>query len=130
MPSALQRGDRLVVSELSRLLRSLGPIVTILNALAEAHVSFLAKENIRVAGGRDVLASVMSTLAAPLAEVERDVISERTREDLAQANASGRSSDVRGTSRGVSRLDRKRTKWGRFPRSRRVLDRSLHFHRR
>ena len=45
----LQRADRLVVSELSRLGRSLGQIVAILDALAKADVAFVAlKEHIRV----------------------------------------------------------------------------------
>ena len=49
--NVLQRGDRLVVSELSRLGRSLGQIVAILDALAKAGVAFVAlKENIRVEG--------------------------------------------------------------------------------
>ena len=49
--SVLQRGDRLVVSELSRLGRSLGQIVAILDALAKAGVVFVAlKENIHVEG--------------------------------------------------------------------------------
>ena len=53
--NALQRGDRLVVSELSRLGRSLGQIVTILDALAKAGVAFVAmKENIRIEGQRDI----------------------------------------------------------------------------
>ena len=44
----------MVVSELSRLGRSLGQIVTILDALAEARVAFVAlKENIWVEGKRD-----------------------------------------------------------------------------
>ena len=52
--SVLQRGDRLVVSELSRLGRSLGQIVAILDALAKAGVAFVVlKENIRVEGKRD-----------------------------------------------------------------------------
>ena len=42
LTSILQRGDRLVVSELSRLGRSLGQIVTILDALAKAGVAFVA----------------------------------------------------------------------------------------
>ena len=37
--SVLQRGDRLVVSKLSRLGRSLGQIVTILDALTKAGVA-------------------------------------------------------------------------------------------
>ena len=52
--TVLQSGDRLVVSELSRLGRSLGQIVAILDALAKEGVSFLAiKENIRVEGKQD-----------------------------------------------------------------------------
>ena len=39
--NVLQRGDRLVVSELSRLGRSLGQIVAILDALAKAGVAFV-----------------------------------------------------------------------------------------
>ena len=51
--NVLQRGDRLVSSELSRLGRSLGEIVTILDTLAKAGVAFVAmKENIRIEGQR------------------------------------------------------------------------------
>ena len=89
--SVLGRGDRLVVSELSRLGRSLGQIVTILDALAKPGVAFVAlKENIRVEGKRDIQTKVMTTLFALFAEVERDLISERTREGLARARSSGR----------------------------------------
>ena len=91
LTSALQPGDRLVVSELSRLGRSLGQVVAVLDALAKAGVAFVAlKENIRVEGKRDIQTKVMTTLFALFAEVERDLISERTREGLAKARASGR----------------------------------------
>ena len=64
LTSVLQHGDRLVVSELSRLGRSLGQIVTILDALAKAGVAFVAlKENIRVEGRRDIQSKVMTTRA-------------------------------------------------------------------
>ena len=89
--NGLQRGDRLIVSELFRLGRSLGQIVAILDALAKAGAAFVAiKENIRVDGKRDIQTKVMTTLFALFAEVERDLISERTREGLARARASGR----------------------------------------
>ena len=42
------------------------------------------KENIRVEGKRDIQTKVMTTLFALFAEVERDLISERTREGLAR----------------------------------------------
>ena len=105
LTSALQPGDRLVVSELSRLGRSLGQVVAVLDALAKAGVAFVAlKENIRVEGKRDIQTKVMTTL---FAEVERDLISERTREGLAKARASGRKLGRPKGSLGVSRLDGK-----------------------
>ena len=63
LTSALQPGDRLVVSELSRLGRSLGQVVAVLDALAKAGVAFVAlKENIRVEGKRDIQTKVTTTL--------------------------------------------------------------------
>ena len=106
--SVLQRGDRLVVSELSRLGRSLGQIVAILDALAKAGVAFVAiKENIRVEGKHDIQTKVMTTLFALFAEVERDLISERTREGLARARSSGTKLGRPKGSLGVSRFDGK-----------------------
>ena len=106
--SVLEHGDRLVVSELSRLGRSLGQIIAILDALAKAGVAFVAlKENIRVEGKRDIQTKVMTTLFALFAEVERDLISERTREGLARARASGQKLGRPKGSLGVSRLDGK-----------------------
>ncbi len=94
--------------ELSRLGRSLGQIVAILAALAKAGVAFVAlKENIRVEGKRDIQTKVMTTLFPLFAEVERDLISERTREGLAKARASGRKLGRPKGSLGVSRLDGK-----------------------
>ena len=113
--SVLQRGDRLVVSELSRLGRSLGQIVAILDALAKAGIAFVAlKENIRVEGARDIQTKVMTTLFALFAEVERALISERTREGLAKARSSGRKLGRPKGSLGVSRLDGKQDDIRRF----------------
>ena len=111
----LQRGDRLVVSELSRLGRSLGQIVAILDALAKADVAFVAlKEHIRVEGTRDIQTKVMTTLFALFAEVERDLIAERTREGLARARASGKKLGRPKGALGVSRLDGKEDDIRRF----------------
>ena len=104
--NVLQHGDRLVVSELSRLGRSLGQIVAILDALAKAGVTFVAiKENIHVEGQRDIQTKVMTTLFALFAEVERGLISERTREGLAKARSAGRKLRRSKGSLGVSRLN-------------------------
>ena len=115
LTSVLQPGDRLVVSELSRLGRSLGQVVAVLDALAKAGVAFVAlKENIRVEGKRDIQTKVMTTLFALFAEVERDLISERTREGLARARSSGRKLGRPKGSLGVSRLDGKEDEIRRF----------------
>ena len=65
------------------------------------------KENIRVEGKRDIQTKVLTTLFALFAEVERELISERTREGLAKARASGRKLGRPKGSLGVSRLDGK-----------------------
>ena len=73
--SVIQGGARLVVSELSRLGRSLGQIVAVLDALAKAGVAFAAlKENIQVEGKSNIQTKVVTTLFALFAEVERDLI--------------------------------------------------------
>ena len=110
--SVLHPGERLVVSELSRLGRSLGRIVAILDALAKQSVSFIAiKESIRVEGKQDIQTKVMTTL---FANVERDPISERMREGLARARASGKKLGRPKGSIGVSRLDGKEDEIRRF----------------
>ena len=104
--AVLEPGDRLVVSELSRLGRSLGEVVGLLDAIAKASVAFVAvKENIRFEGRQDLHTKVMTTLFALFAEVECDLISERTREGLAKARSSGKKLGRPKGSLGVSRLD-------------------------
>ena len=113
--TVLQPGDQLVVTELSRLGRSLGQIVAILDALAKEPVSFIAiKENIRVEGKQDIQTKVMTTLFALFAELERDLISERTREGLARARSTGKKLGRPKGSLGVSRLDGKEEEIRRF----------------
>ena len=105
---ALKPGDPLVVSELSRLGRSLGQIVAMLDTLAREGIAFIAiKEQIRIEGKQDMQSKVMTTLFAPFAEVERDLISERTREGLAKAGSSGKKLGRPKGSLGVSRLNGK-----------------------
>lgn len=104
----LEPGDRLVVSELSRLGRSLGQIVATLAALTQDQIAFIAiKEQIRIEGKPDLQTTVMTTLFALFAEVERALISERTRAGLAQARAAGKKLGRPKGSLGASRLDGK-----------------------
>ena len=82
----LEEGDRLLVSELSRLGRSLGQVIQIVDTLVHRKVRFVAiKEGIELDGKQDIQTKVMVALFGLFAEVERDLISERTKEGLASA---------------------------------------------
>ena len=88
---SLTAGDRLVVSELSRLGRSLGQVIRIVEELVKRKIRFTAiKESIHFEGKQDLQTKVMIALFGLFAEVERDLISERTKEGLAAARAKGR----------------------------------------
>lgn len=105
---SLAAGDRLVVSELSRLGRSLSQVIQIVDELVKRKVRFTAiKENIRFEGKQDLQTKVMIALFGLFAEVERDLISERTKEGLAAARARGRLLGRPKGSRGKSKLDGK-----------------------
>ena len=104
----LAAGDRLVVSELSRLGRSLGQVIQIVDELVKRKVRYTAiKESIRFEGKQDLQTKVMIALFGLFAEVERDLISERTKEGLAAARAKGRLLGRPKGSLGTSKLDGK-----------------------
>jgi DNA invertase Pin-like site-specific DNA recombinase len=104
----LAAGDRLVVSELSRLGRSLGQVIQLVDELVKQKVRFTAiKENIRFEGKQDLQTKVMIALFGLFAEVERDLISERTKEGLVAARAKGRLLGRPKGSLGTSKLDGK-----------------------
>ncbi|TIH19270.1 resolvase [Marinifilum sp. JC120] len=87
----LASGDTLIVSELSRLGRSLSQIVTIVDELIERNVTFIAiKQNMILDGKNDMTAKIQIAMFGVLAEIERDLISDRTRSGLARAKANGK----------------------------------------
>lgn len=102
---SLREGDKLIVPELSRLGRSL---VEVLEVLSEAKRRgaqvFSVKEGFQL-NGDGLQAKIMSTLLALFAEVERDLIAQRTKEGLAAAKAKGVKFG-RKPGRGASKLDR------------------------
>ena len=88
---SLSVGDRLLVSELSRLGRSLGQVIQIVDTLVHRKIRFIAiKEGIELDGKQDLQTKVMVALFGLFAEVERDLISERTKEGMAAARAQGK----------------------------------------
>src|SRR5262245_26689011 len=105
---SLQKGDRLLVSELSRLGRSLGQILLIVERLIQQGVGLVAiKEAIVFEGKQTMQTKAMIALFGLFAEVERDLIAERTKEGLAAARAKGTRLGRPKGSRGKSRLDGK-----------------------
>jgi DNA invertase Pin-like site-specific DNA recombinase len=105
---ALHPGDRLMVSELSRLGRSLGQILQIVDQLLQRGVHLVAmKEAIRFEGQQTLQTKAMIALFGLFAEVERDLIAERTREGLAAAKAKGKRLGRPKGALGRSKLDGK-----------------------
>jgi DNA invertase Pin-like site-specific DNA recombinase len=104
----LQPADVLLVSELSRLGRSVSQIIFLIEKLIAKQVRLVAiKEGIDLLGKADLQTKVMITLFSLFAEIERDLISERTKEGVAKARAKGK---IIGRPKGVlgkSRLDGK-----------------------
>ena len=108
MLGTLQSGDRLLVSELSRLGRSLSQVLQIVATLIERKIRFIAiKEAIEVEGKQDLRTKVMIAMFGLFAEVERDLISERTKEGLAAAKAKGKQLGRPKGALGKSKLDGK-----------------------
>ncbi len=102
----LKSGDSVIVSELSRLGRSVGQIIQIIDAFIKHEIKFTAiKEGIRIDGTQDLQTKVMVTLFGLFAEIERDLISERTKQGLAVAREKGRMLG-RPKGRGRSKLDK------------------------
>jgi DNA invertase Pin-like site-specific DNA recombinase len=107
--SVLQAGDRLIVSELSRLGRSTGEVIQLVKELTTRGVEFVAiKQRLRInaTNGQDITSKVMVTMFSLLAELERDLISERTKIALAHIKAKGKKLG-RPKGPGKSKLDGK-----------------------
>ena len=87
----LEAGDTLIVTELSRLGRSTGEVMLLMNQLvAQGVTTIILKQGLTISPtAQDLTAKVMVTLLALFAEIERDFISLRTKEALASKKAQG-----------------------------------------
>jgi len=105
---SLESGDALIVSELSRLGRSVGEIITLVDSLMQHQVRvFALKEGLRLTGRHDLQSRVTVTLFSLFAEIERELLSLRTKEALAAARAAGKRLGRPPGARGKSKLDGK-----------------------
>ena len=85
----LKKGDILICSEISRLGRNLLQIMTILNiCMKKESQVWTIKDNYRL--GVDIQSKVLAFAFSLSAEIERNLISQRTKEALHRIQASGR----------------------------------------
>lgn len=108
----LNSGDVLIVTELSRLARSTLEVITLVNELVSKKVGLtVLKQGIRIPANGDKMdanAKTVITIFGLMAELERDMISERTKMGLAARKAAGiKLGKPRGTIQS-SKLDGKR----------------------
>lgn len=81
--SKLKKGDILIVSELSRLSRSIREIHNILHTLMEKKIKLhVIKQNIVTNGENDMTTKILITVLSMVSEMERELISQRTKNGL------------------------------------------------
>jgi DNA invertase Pin-like site-specific DNA recombinase len=105
----LEKGDTLIVSELSRLGRSTAEVIDLVNSLVNRHINFVAiKQGLKIHDGKmDMQTKAVVGMFSLFADLERDIISERTKQALAAKKAAGQ---MLGKPRGTiqkSHLDEK-----------------------
>jgi len=87
--AGVKKDDLIICSELSRLGRSIFMIMSILNHLMQNGVRiWTIKDNYRL--GDDIQSKVLAFAFGLSAEIERDLISQRTKEALARKRANGK----------------------------------------
>ena len=99
-------GDTIITTELSRMGRSVGQIAILMDRLIGLGVKLVSlKEDIRLNGSMNIQSKMMVTMVSLFAEIERDLISERTKEGLARAKADGKVLGRPKGKLGTSKLD-------------------------
>lgn len=85
----LDTGDTLISTELSRLGRSTAEVIGLVNQLLDKKIRvILIKQNMDITG-QDMNSKIIITLFSLFAELERDLISMRTKEALATKKSQG-----------------------------------------
>jgi putative DNA-invertase from lambdoid prophage Rac len=98
--------DKVIVSELSRLGRSTSEVIDIVNEFIQAKVGLVAiKQGLSILGEMDMSTKIIVTIFGLLSELERDLISQRTKEVLRAKRACGVVLGRPKGSLGTSKLD-------------------------
>jgi DNA invertase Pin-like site-specific DNA recombinase len=86
----IQTADTLMVSELSRLGRSTAEVIGLINELIHRQIRVIViKQGLDIKQNHDLQSKVMVTLFSLFSELERDLISLRTKEALAAKKSQG-----------------------------------------
>jgi DNA invertase Pin-like site-specific DNA recombinase len=102
----MQAGDTLICTELSRLGRSLFMIMEILNICTRKEIKLLTiKDRFKLCG--DITAKALAFAFGLAAEIERDLISKRTKEALQRRKAEGWPNGKPGLPKGAPRKKRR-----------------------
>lgn len=86
----LKEGDTLICTELSRLGRSLTMIFNLMQLLADRKVKVIAIKNNFILTENDITSKVLMFAFGLSAEIERQLISERTKQGLERAKLNGK----------------------------------------
>ena len=106
----VQKNDLIICSELSRLGRNLFMIMNILNVCMNKECKvWTIKENYRL--GNDIQSKVLAFAFGLSAEIERNLISQRTKEALKRAKADGK---VLGRPKGSKTSIKKHPLYGKY----------------
>src|SRR5215207_2648025 len=107
----LVTADSVIVSELSRLGRSTAEVIALINELIARHIRIIIiKQGLDIKKNHDLQSKVMVTLFSLFSELERDLISLRTKEALAAKRSQGiRLGKPKGTIQ-ASKFDKDREK--------------------
>ena len=88
---SLKKGNKLIVSELSRLARSMRETHNIVHDIAKRKAELhVIKQNLVTKGTNDLSTKIYINSFAMAAEIERDLISQRTKNGLARVKAEGK----------------------------------------
>jgi len=99
-------GDVVIIAELSRIGRSIVEVINIVNELVKKKVRLIAiKQNLDIRDNGDMQTKIMITMFSLFAEIERDLISQRTKSALAALKAGGKKLGKPKGSIGKSKLD-------------------------
>jgi DNA invertase Pin-like site-specific DNA recombinase len=104
----LEPEDTLIVSELRQIGRSIGEVIAAVDSLVRKNIRFLAiKEDFYLNGVRNLETKTISDAFRLLAKLEKEIISNQTKDSLTGEKASGRKPGRPKGSLGKSKLDGK-----------------------